>query len=308
MAQKLAESFVKKVRGCNISLLFVSKLEIAPMKKCTTSILFLAFALACHAQSPSFAIEKRGEGRPILFLPGFITPGTVWNETVKALEGKAESHLFTYAGFGGVAPIDTPWYPALKRDLIAYIEKERLSHITIIGHSMGGTLAMDIAAALPDKVDKLILVDALPCMREVMMPGVSAEQIQYNAPYNNQMLEMKEEPFQQMAAMMAGGMTDNKEKKDTILKWILTADRKIFVYGYTDLLKLDQRAALPLMRAKTLILGATFPTKEVARATLEKQFATLKEKRIEMAPDSKHFIMFDQPDWFYAQVNTFLKK
>ncbi|HUC81119.1 MAG TPA: alpha/beta hydrolase [Flavisolibacter sp.] len=278
------------------------------MKKFTVSVLSLFFTLLCHAQSPSFTVEKRGEGMPILFLPGFITPGSVWHETVKALKGKAESHLFTYAGFEGVAPIDTPWYPALKRDLIAYIEKEKSSHIAIIGHSMGGTLAMDIAAALPDKVDKLILVDALPCMREVMMPGVTAEQIQYNAPYNNQMLQMKEQPFLQTATMMAAGMTSGKEMQDSIVSWIVAADRKTFVYGYTDLLKLDVRGALPLVKAKTLILGATFPTKEVARNTFEKQFALLQGKSIEMAPDSKHYIMFDQPEWFYSQVNTFLHK
>lgn len=278
------------------------------MKKSTSLILFLFFTLVCFSQSPSFLVEKRGVGKPILFLPGFATPGSVWNETVNALEGRNESHLFTYAGFGGVMPIDTPWYPALKRDLIAYIKKEKLSRITIIGHSMGGTLAMDIAAALPDRVKNLILVDALPCMREVMMPGVSAKQIQYNAPYNQQMLDMKEQPFLQTAKMMSGGMTGSKEKQDTIISWIVAADRKTFVYGYTDLLKLDVRGVLPLVRAKSLILGATFPSKEVARNTFEKQFAKLNKKRIVMAPDSKHFIMFDQPEWFYAHVNTFLQK
>jgi pimeloyl-ACP methyl ester carboxylesterase len=277
------------------------------MKKCTTLILFLFFSLLCLAQSHSFVVEKRGAGKPILFLPGFATPGFVWNETVKKLEGKNESHLFTYAGFGGVAAIDTPWYSTIKTDLIAYIKKEGLSRITIIGHSMGGTLAMDIAAALPDKVEKLVLVDALPNIRELILPGVSADQIQYNSPYNKNMLEMKEEPFQQIAKMMASGMTGNAEKKDTILKWILAAERKTYVYGYTDLLKLDLREDLSFIRAKILILGATFPTKEVARNTLEKQYANLKEKQINMAPDSKHFIMFDQPDWFYDQVKTFLQ-
>jgi pimeloyl-ACP methyl ester carboxylesterase len=107
--------------------------------------------------------------------------------------------------------------------------------------------------------------------------------------------------------MMAGGMTADKEKLDTIINWIVRADRKTYVYGYTDLLKLDLREDLKKINAKTLILGATFPTKEVAKATLENQYTLLKNKRIEMANDSKHFIMFDQPAWFYAQVNTFLK-
>jgi pimeloyl-ACP methyl ester carboxylesterase len=276
------------------------------MKNLSAFILFLLITCSVSSQS-SFVVRKEGVGKRILFLPGFITPGSVWNETIKNIKGKYQSHVFTYAGFGDVAPIDTPWYPTIKRDLINYIMKERLSNITIIGHSMGGTLAMDIAAALPGKVQKLILVDALPAMRALMMPGVSAEMIQYNSPYNNQVLKQDEQAFRKNAVMMAGGMTADKEKLDTIINWIVRADRKTYVYGYTDLLKLDLREDLKKINAKTLILGATFPTKEVAKATLENQYTLLKNKRIEMANDSKHFIMFDQPAWFYAQVNTFLK-
>lgn len=277
------------------------------MKKITALSILLIVTLLSHSQAPSFTVTKIGNGKAVLFLPGFSTPASLWNETVKHLEGKKECYLFTYAGFGGVTPIDTPWYPTIKGDLIAYIKREKLSGLTIIGHSMGGTLAIDIAAALPGDVDKLILVDALPAMRELMMPGVSADQIQYNTPYNNQMLQLKEEAFRKSAAMMADGMTGNQEKKDTIIKWILATDRKTYVYGFTDLLKLDLRGDLSKIKAKTLILGATFPTKEVAKATFEKQYAQLKKKQLQMAPDSKHFIMFDQPEWFYSQVNNFLK-
>jgi hypothetical protein len=47
---------------------------------------------------------------------------------------------------------------------------------------------VDIASEIPDRVESLILVDAIPCMRELMMPGVSADHLVYDNPYNNQML------------------------------------------------------------------------------------------------------------------------
>jgi pimeloyl-ACP methyl ester carboxylesterase len=246
--------------------------------------------------------------KPFCCCPALLRPDPSGKETVRQMPSKHQMHVFTYAGFGGTAPIDTPLVRCYQKDLLLYIKKEKLSHFTIIGHSMGGTLAMDIAAALPDKVDKIVLVDALPCMRDLMMPNVSADKILYNSPYNQQVLDMKPEAFQQMAAMMAGGMTAKKDKADTIQQWILTADRNTYVYGYTDLLKLDLRPELARIQAKVMIIGATFPTKEVAKATMEKQFANLKSKEIIMAPDSRHFIMFDQPEWFYAQVNAFLKQ
>lgn len=277
------------------------------MKKASVFAIALIITLACFAQRPSFTVVKKGKGKPVLFLPGFSTPGSVWNESVQHIKGNVQAHLFTYAGFGGVTPIDTPWYTSIRRDLMSYILEHKLLHITVIGHSMGGTLAMDIAAALPNKVDRIILVDALPAIRDLIMPGVSADKIHYNTPHNNQMLQMKEEAFEKNAVMMAAGMTSNKEKADSIANWIITTDRKTYVYGFTDLLKLDLRDDLKKIKARALILGATFPTKDVAKRTFEQQYSNLKHNRIEMAPESKHYIMFDQPDWFYAQLNAFLK-
>jgi pimeloyl-ACP methyl ester carboxylesterase len=283
-------------------------METIAMKHYTLLCLCLLITLFSFGQHPAFTVQKTGKGKPVFFLPGFSTPGSVWNETIQQLPGKHQIYVFTYAGFGGTAAIDTPWYSTIKRELLLYIQKEKLSDLTIVGHSMGGTLAMDIAASLPGTIKKILLVDALPNMRELMLPGVAANKIIYNSPYNQQVLQMKAEAFQQMATMMAGGMTANKEKADTIRNWIINTDRKTYVYGYTDLLKLDLYADLARIRANTLILGATFPTMEIAKATLEKQYANLKTKQIAMAPDSKHFIMFDQPEWFYAQVNAFLKQ
>lgn len=199
-----------------------------------------------------------------------------------------------------------PWYNTIKEELVSYIKNNELKNIQIVGHSMGGNLAIDIAAELPDRINKLILVDAIPCMREIMMPGVSADYLQYDSPYNNQMLEMDSIQFNNMATSMAANMTMNKGKIDTLTKWILEADRKTYVYGYTDLLKLDLRKVLDKVKSKTLILGASFPDVEIAKNNYKKQYSNLSNKTIEMTSNSKHFIMFDQPEWFYKKVNTFL--
>ena len=270
------------------------------------AMLFLTASSFC--QSGAIKVVKTGKGKPVIFLPGFTTPGTVWNQTIDNLKTERESHIISYAGFNGVSPIDTPWYPRIKQALLQYIKEENLSQLIIVAHSMGGNLAIDIAAALPQKVDKLILADAIPCMRDLMMPGVAASQIQYSSPYNKQQLQMADEAFQQMAVMMATNMTMKSDKVDSLTNWIKQADRKTYVYGYTDLLKLDQREMLKQVKAKTLILGASYPSAEVARQTFEKQYSNLGIKTIEIANDSKHFIMFDQPNWFYDKVNAFLAR
>jgi pimeloyl-ACP methyl ester carboxylesterase len=276
------------------------------MKKLMLLLCVVAAWSQAISQSSAIRVQKSGKGAPIIFMPGFITPGSVWDETIKNLNGKYESHQVSYAGFNGIAPIPMPWYDAIKKELVSYIKTNKLTNVKLVGHSMGGNLATDIAAELGSTIDHVIIVDALACMRDVMMPGVPAEAFQYESPYNKKLLESSAEEFEKTANMMAEGMTNNKEKQQLLKSWILEADRKTYVYGYTDLLKLDLRPVLASIKVPVLILGAPFPSKDAVVPNYEKQYANLTNKKIEIAPDSRHFIMFDQPQWLYSQVNTFL--
>ncbi|WAC01393.1 alpha/beta hydrolase [Lacinutrix neustonica] len=139
-----------------------------------------------------------------------------------------------------------------------------------------------------------------------MMPNVPAENFYYKSQYNKQMLEMDAQQFQNMATMMAANMTIKEDKKGIIANWISEADRKTWVYGYTDLLKLDLRNVLDKVICETLIIGASFPDVKIAKENYEKQYSRLPIKTIIMAPNSKHFLMFDQPEWFYKTANDFL--
>ncbi|MBK6264940.1 alpha/beta hydrolase [Marivirga sp. S37H4] len=278
------------------------------MKTITITLAFFLFSWIAFSQNPAIYTEKSGEGNTLLLLPGFTTPGAVWEESIQHLEKQHSSIMVSYAGFNGLPAIEMPWYETIKKELRAYILKEKLNHFSIVGHSMGGMLAMELAAEFPEKIDKLILVDALPCMRALMMPGVPSTAIQYESAYNQQMLQQNDSAIAAMANLMAQNMTNNKSKINDLTQWGIEADRETFVYGYTDLLKVDLRPSLKDIKAKTIILGADFPDREIVLKNFEEQFLHLKEKSIVLAPDSKHFIMFDQPEWFYDQLNDFLSQ
>ncbi|CAM4156845.1 alpha/beta fold hydrolase [Gillisia limnaea] len=257
-------------------------------------------------QPEPFEVETIGQGKPILFLPGFTASGSVWKETVEHLTVERKSYLFSYAGFNGNEPIEMPWYDTIKNGLIDYVNQNKLTDIIVIGHSMGGNLAVDIAAEFPDRVSKIIIVDALPFMKDVMMPDVPIEMLDYDTSYNQQTIAMSDADFLNMATMMASNMATDKENQETLKKWMVEADRKTWAYGYTDLLKLDLRPKLSNISCETLIIGASFPDVNMAKANYEKQYENLSEKTLIMASDSKHFVMLDEPEWFYKTVNDFL--
>jgi len=278
------------------------------MKKLVSLFVSVVLVVSAYAQNPSIYPVKSGKGAAVLMLPGFTTPGSVWGETINSLEGDYQTIQISYAGFNGHPAIEMPWYSTIKNDLIEYLENEKLKDVIIIGHSMGGMLAMEIASEAPELVSKLIIVDALPCMRALMMPGVPEQAIQYESPYNQQMLQQSDSARKATAKMMSMNMTMKQDKVDKLVQWSLEADLETFVYGYTDLLKVDLRPQLEKITARSLVLGASFPDAALVEKNLTDQFSNLQEKELVIATNSRHFIMFDQPEWFYEQVNNFLSK
>lgn len=269
------------------------------------TLLFILSNLG-FAQSNAYEVKVTGHGQTIIFLPGFTCPGEVWDNTISNLESNYQTHQFTYAGFGGVPEIELPWYETLVEAISAYIENNNYQNVVIIGHSMGGMLAIDIAARFPERIEKMILVDALPNIREIMMPHVPVEQIVFDNPYNNQMLAASDSAMAVSAGYMAMGMSNQSSHHQELIDYIVNSDRKTYVYGFTELLKLDLKDRLNDLTAKTLILGADFPSKEAVLPNFESQYANLENKEIKIATNSKHFIMYDQPEWFYEEVNNFL--
>jgi len=271
-------------------------------------LIILVLSTALQAQSKAFNVQVEGKGLPILFFPGFTCTGEVWEHTVKELSKTYECHVFTFAGFGDVPPIEKPWLPKIKDELNIYISKHKLSKATIIGHSLGGTLGLWLATDTNSKFDKIIVVDALASTGALMIPNFDSETIGYDSPYNQRLLDMDANSFDAMAGQMASGMSLNKEKHMIIKEWITKADRATYVYGYTDLLKLDLRASVANITVPVTILAATEPYgAEIVKKTYEEQYKNLDGYSIKYAKGSAHFIMFDQPKWLLNAINQELQ-
>jgi pimeloyl-ACP methyl ester carboxylesterase len=108
-------------------------------------LLLIGGACAAPAQyHPStFAVKVAGHGRPVILIPGLGCDGTIWDATVAHLAGRYETHVVSIAGFAGVPPAQVrgPLLDEVRRELVAYIQKNGLRRPIVIGHSLGGFLA-----------------------------------------------------------------------------------------------------------------------------------------------------------------------
>ncbi|MBO0591319.1 alpha/beta hydrolase [Cellulophaga sp. E16_2] len=274
--------------------------------KLLVALLALNVSLTLKAQEYPFKVNVVGKGNPILLFPGFTCTGAVWNAVVQDLSKNYECHVFTFAGFGDVPAIETPWLAEIKNGVSEYIIANKLKKPTAIGHSLGGSLALWMATE-KEQFSNIILIDALTSTGALMMPNFKSEFISYDNPYNAQLLQMNSQEFSAMALQMAQGMTVNADKIQQIVDWMLQADRNTYVNGYTDLLKLDLRDAVTTIKTPITILAATQPYgEETARKTYQEQYKNLEDYTLKFAGKSAHFIMFDQPKWLIRELRLAL--
>lgn len=107
-----------------------------------------------------FHATVHGRGEPVLFLPGGGFTGSQGLQFVEALHKTFEIHLLDLPGFGESEGLHTYATSKILADWIeAYRTSRKLESIRLIGHSMGGAIALAYAVHYPDQVRRLILLD-----------------------------------------------------------------------------------------------------------------------------------------------------
>ena len=104
-----------------------------------------------------------GTGKPLLILHGFLGMSDNWKTlaTNYALEG-FNVHILDLRNHGRSFHSEAFNYDVMVQDVQDYCEINNLDHINLLGHSMGGKVAMLFAAKFPEKVAKLIIADIGP--------------------------------------------------------------------------------------------------------------------------------------------------
>jgi pimeloyl-ACP methyl ester carboxylesterase len=252
-----------------------------------------------------FEFEKSGNGiRTILFIPGFASSGEVWAETKSVYEKEYTCYILTMAGFADSEPSPNPSFENWKTGIADFIQEKNIEKPILIGHSMGGGLAMAIAADYPELVEKLIVVDALPCLAALTNPSFQHQESIDCSAILNQITTLPEEQFYQMQKMSVLQLIQNKEMMETVVNWSLKSDRQTFAQMYCDFSNTDLREKIKSIECPTLVLlESNFKNFKPA---IEDQYKNLKTAELKYANKGLHFIMYDDKDWYFDQLANFL--
>lgn len=105
-------------------------------------------------------IDHGGKGRPMVFLPGWCCTQNQWASVAERLGPEVNAVTLDYAGFGASGNHQRQWaIENFARDARAVIEALDLTDVIVVGHSMGGAVALELAYLLPDRVLRVIGAD-----------------------------------------------------------------------------------------------------------------------------------------------------
>jgi N-formylmaleamate deformylase len=274
-----------------------------------------AFRADTPAAHPNFTVRVVGKGQPVLLIPGLTCPGAVWDETVARYQKQYQCHIISLAGFGGVpAPASTDNLLLNVRDqLLAYIKTQKLTKPVVIGHSLGGFMALWMSSTQPEAVGPLVIVDSLPFFGAIQNPATTVEQVRPMAE-NMRRQVAAGAPNAAQQRQMAATMVTDTARISQVTRWGLQSAPAAVAQAMYDMYTTDLRADLARIQQPVLVLGSWAAyqsmgaTKESTKAIFTRQYAQLPKHQVEMSEAGRHFLMYDDQQWFFRQTDAFLKQ
>lgn len=268
--------------------------------------LLFCYSITRAQETSSFRVVKKGIGKQnIIFLAGLGTSSEVWNETMEVLCKSKTCYAISFSGFAGNKAQTNPDLTLWESHLVKFIKDKKIKKPIVVGHSLGGTLALKIAADHPDIISKLIVIDAFPSPSALFNPSFKSQENIDCAPLINQFTSMDDKQFYNFQKTSISQMVLDKTRMETILGWFVKSDRKTFGKIYCEFLNIDLRKILSQIKCPSLILlQPAFKSKET---DVKAQYSALKNANIKYADKGLHFIMYDDEDWFIKSLQSFLK-
>ena len=258
-------------------------------------------------------VERHGSGgRPLILVPGLASGGWVWQETVRAFSGEHAVYVLTLPGFDGRPPAAANAFAVARTAIEKLIAQRRLDKPVIVGHSLGGTLALAVAEEKPAQVGGVVSIDGLP-----VMPGTEAltppERSRYAEGLKTRMADTDPARFgaQQQAYMRTIGVVDMGKADDIALLTGRSDPASSGQYA-ADVLALDLRPGLKDIAVPVLVIAPWFAPDGAQQGLSAAAKADYYRALMAGAPrvatvtvePARHFAMIDQPQ----QVNDAIRK
>ncbi|MGB7158232.1 MAG: alpha/beta hydrolase [Tepidisphaeraceae bacterium] len=262
-------------------------------------------------------VDKFGSGKQVLVLiPGLGSGSWVWYDTITRLSPTSTIYVLTLPGFDGrAATEEKPLFTAFARDFWAMLETRKIDKPLVIGHSLGGALAIALAQEHPQRLAGIVAADGLP-----VFPTLTKATPAQREAMARQMATVfasmsKDASFTARKGYMSTVGTNKPELVELVAKLQARSDPKAMAAWMQELLMRDLRPDLGKITIPFVEIMPHDPAdaKQPMGQTQEQMLALYqslvagapKAKVIVVAP-SRHFVMLDQPEPFHQAIADML--
>jgi pimeloyl-ACP methyl ester carboxylesterase len=261
------------------------------------------------------SIRSVGSGSPVVLIPGLSTPREVWAGIAPDLAKGHRVLLVQVNGFGGDDPganLKPGILDGIAADLHAYVAKQKLGRVEVIGHSMGGLAALMYAKAQPADVSRVMIVDSLPFFGVLSDPSATVDSIRptaelmrarvasaYGKPVDPAAVEANVQSLALKPASLVAMRT-----------WAAAADPRVTAEALYEDLTTDLRPQLPNIATPVTVIVPWSKDKfgeDLTIAFYRHQYEGLSKASFVGIGDAGHFVMLDQPEAFRTAVDAFIK-
>ncbi len=228
---------------------------------------------------------------PLVLIHGAGASSVIWMDVVRRLSGRRRVIAPDLPGHGQSDPWHAPSID-LYRDAVGTIcAKLGVERVVLVGHSMGGAVALRCAQAWPERVAALVLVCTGARLR--VSPAL---------------LKTLADPQADAAALLAEVGYSPSTPREIVERWravLVQAPREILVADLAACDGFDLRPELPKLRMPALVVGGSDDLFTPPKLSTELA-AGLHNARAVVIPHAGHFVHHERPDAFHAAADPFL--
>ncbi len=260
--------------------------------------------------------RKEGSGPPLIVLHGLYGASDNWITIAKQLAKQNTIYLPDQRNHGRSPFANTHSYNNLKDDLHDFVNQQEIEKATLLGHSMGGKVAMWFAAHFPERTEKLIVADIAP-KNYLLAPNDSSFNL-----HRNILLAMQEINFEEINSRndvdsLLEEKIDDKRIRQFLLKNIVRdANTKRYkwrlnvpvLYNYLDEIVSGVNQNQLVQKAPVTNYPVTFIRGINSNYILPEDETIIKniypESKIIDIQNSGHWLHAEQPVKFIEAVNS----
>lgn len=261
-------------------------------------------------------VERHGaRGTPLILIPGLASGAWAWQESVRRFAGEHTVYVLTFPGFDGRPAADGAGMATAQQSVVDLIGARQLTRPVLVGHSLGGVMALAIAARHPALVRAVVSVDGLP-----VLPGTEewdlVQRARTSGAIAGRLLAATPSQFaaQQQEYMRGTGVID-MARADELARLTARSDPQAVTRYMAEAMAVDLRSALPAIAAPVLLLSPYFQldaeqmrmTEEAKTAYYRALMEGTPKLTVQSVAPARHFAMFDQPQAVNGAIADFIR-